>query len=162
MYRHDKVTGEVTLGGRRILVPRLRARSVEGAEVVLPSFAYAAARDPLEAHTLEAMAAGVATREYRRVLDPLPTGRTERAVGKSSVSRRFVALTRAQLTVWLAQPLDGLDVPHFKLEPAGDVRDFLTAYANAGGPHHNAVCFGDARPSLKLAAGLLDADYCEI
>jgi hypothetical protein len=29
---------------------------------------------------------------------------------KSSVSRRFVALTRAQLTTWLAQRLDGLDV----------------------------------------------------
>jgi hypothetical protein len=29
---------------------------------------------------------------------------------KSSVSRRFDALTRAQLTTWLAQPLDGLDV----------------------------------------------------
>src|SRR5713101_4770752 len=27
-YRHGKVVGEVTLGGRRILVPRLRARSV--------------------------------------------------------------------------------------------------------------------------------------
>ena len=26
----------------------------------------------------------------------------------------------------------------------GDVRDWLTAYAKAGGPHHNAVCFGDA------------------
>ncbi len=109
-YRHGKVAGEVTLGGRRILVPRLRARSVEGAELVLPSFAYAAGRDPLDARTLEAIAAGVSTREYGRVLDPLPSGRTEHAVAKSSVSRRFVALTRAQLTAWLAQPLDALDV----------------------------------------------------
>jgi transposase-like protein len=109
-YRHGKVAGEVTLGGRRILVPRLRARSVDGAELVLPSFAYAAGRDPLDARTLEAIAAGVSTREYGRVLDPLPIGRTEHAVAKSSVSRRFVALTRAQLTAWLAQPLDALDV----------------------------------------------------
>ena len=109
-YRHGKVAGEVTLGGRRILVPRLRARSVDGAELVLPSFAYAAGRDPLDARTLEAIAAGVSTREYGRVLDPLPAGRTEHAVAKSSVSRRFVALTRAQLTAWLAQPLDALDV----------------------------------------------------
>ena len=109
-YRHGKVAGEVTLGGRRILVPRLRARSVDGAELVLPSFAYAAGRDPLDARTLEAIAAGVSTRAYGRVLDPLPAGRTEHAVAKSSVSRRFVALTRAQLTAWLAQPLDALDV----------------------------------------------------
>jgi len=58
-------------------------------------------------------------------------------------------------------PLE-MEVPHFKLAPAGDVRDFLTAYAKAGGPHHNAVCFGDARARLKFAADLLDADYCEI
>ena len=44
-------------------------------------------------------------------------------------------------------------------EPCGDVRDWLTAYAQAGGPHHHAICFGDARPRLKLAAALLDADY---
>jgi len=109
-YRHGTVAGEVTLGGRRILVPRLRARSVDGAELVLPSFTYAAGRDPLDARTLDALAVGVSTREYRRVLDPLPIGRRERAVAKSSVSRRFVALTRARLTTWLAQPLDGLDV----------------------------------------------------
>jgi len=109
-YRHGRAPGEVTLGGRRILVPRLRARSVNGHELALPSFAYAAHRDPLDARTLEAIAIGVTTRKYRRALDPLPTERRERAVSKSSVSRRFVALTSAQLAAWLAQPLEGLDV----------------------------------------------------
>lgn len=109
-YRHGKVAGEVTLGGRRILVPRLRARSLDGTELVLPSFAYAAGRDPLDAHTLNALAVGVSTRAYHRTLDPLPDGATERAVAKSSVSRRFVTLTRAQLLTWLAQPLDTVDV----------------------------------------------------
>src|ERR671937_1402557 len=46
-YRHGQTPGEVTLGGRRILVPRLRARSVGGDELALPSFGYAAHRDPL-------------------------------------------------------------------------------------------------------------------
>jgi len=109
-YRGGSVRGEVTLGGRRILVPRLRARSVDGQELALPSFVYAAGRDPLDARTLEAIAIGVATRQYRRALDPLPEGIRERAVSKSSVSRRFVALTSARLTTWLAQPLDDLDV----------------------------------------------------
>jgi L-arabinose isomerase len=59
-------------------------------------------------------------------------------------------------------PLESMQVPHFKLAPGGDVRDFLTAYARAGGPHHSAVCFGDARARLKAAADLLDADYCEV
>jgi putative transposase len=109
-YRGGSVAGEVTLGGRRILVPRLRARSVDGHEVTLPSFAYAAHRDPLNARTLEAIAIGVTTRQYHRALDPLPDGRRERAVSKSSVSRRFVALTSAQLATWLARPLGDLPV----------------------------------------------------
>src|SRR5438093_6401737 len=45
-YRGGSVRGEVTLGGRRILVPRLRARSVDGHELELPSFAYAAQDRP--------------------------------------------------------------------------------------------------------------------
>jgi L-arabinose isomerase len=59
-------------------------------------------------------------------------------------------------------PLPSLCVPHFKLRPAGNVRQFLTAYANAGGPHHNAVCFGDARRRLEMAAAMIGADYCAI
>jgi len=109
-YRHGQAPGEVTLGGRRILVPRLRARSVDGHEIALPSFAYAAGRDPLDARTLEAIAIGVTTRQYHRALDPLPPGTRERAVAKSSVSRRFVALTSAQLATWLSRPLDDLEV----------------------------------------------------
>ena len=108
--RGGSTRGEVTLGGRRILVPRLRARSVDGHELALPSFTYAAGRDPLDARTLEAIAIGVTTRKYRRALDPLPPGARERAVSKSSVSRRFVALTSAQLATRLARPLDDLDV----------------------------------------------------
>jgi putative transposase len=108
--RGGSTRGEVTLGGRRILVPRLRARSIDGHELALPSFTYAAGRDPLDARTLEAIAIGVTTRKYRRALDPLPAGTRERAVSKSSVSRRFVALTSAQLATWLARPLDDLDV----------------------------------------------------
>jgi L-arabinose isomerase len=60
-------------------------------------------------------------------------------------------------------PLEPLTVPHFKLRiPNGDVRQWLTAYAKAGGAHHNAVCFGDATAKIRSAAGLLGADYIEI
>ena len=59
-------------------------------------------------------------------------------------------------------PLPGFCVPHFKLQPSGDVREFLTAYAVAGGPHHNAVCFGNALRRLRLAAGLIGADYVQL
>jgi len=59
-------------------------------------------------------------------------------------------------------PLPSLCVPHSKLDVKGDVRDFLTAYANAGGPHHSAICFGDATERLEITAGLVGADYREI
>jgi L-arabinose isomerase len=59
-------------------------------------------------------------------------------------------------------PLPSMCVPHFKIVPDGDVREWLTAYAKAGGPHHNAVCFGDATPRVRAVARLLNADYCEI
>ncbi len=59
-------------------------------------------------------------------------------------------------------PLEQLAVPHSKMRPRGEVRQFLTAYAKAGGPHHLAVCFGDARRRLKILADLLGAEYCEV
>ena len=60
-------------------------------------------------------------------------------------------------------PLPSMAVPHFKVNVfSGDVREWLTAYAKAGGPHHNALCFGDATARLRLVARLLDADFCEV
>ena len=108
--RGGTMKSEVTLGGRRIEMSRLRARSVEGKELRLPSFQFAASRDPLDARTLEAIAIGVSTRKYARSLDALPEGETERSVARSSVSRRFVAMSARMLTRWLSQPLDPLDI----------------------------------------------------
>jgi len=59
-------------------------------------------------------------------------------------------------------PVPGLAAPHARILPGADVREFLTAYARAGGPHHNAVCFGDARPRLRAAAHLLGGEYVEV
>src|SRR5262245_26911785 len=70
--RAGSTPSPITLGGRRIVVKRLRARTVDGQEQVMPSYAWAAQRDPLDARTVEAIALGVATRGYQRSLDPLP------------------------------------------------------------------------------------------
>jgi L-arabinose isomerase len=71
-------------------------------------------------------------------------------------------LLAAPITIEDYGPLPDFCVPHFKVRPQGDVRRFLTDYANAGGPHHNAVCFGDARRRLQFAAQILGADYREM
>jgi len=108
--RSGTMKSQVTLGGRRIEMKRLRARSAEGKELRLPSFEFATGRDPLDARTLEAIAIGVSSRKYARSLDPLPEGETEWSVARSSVSRRFVAMSSRMLTRWLSLPLDSLDI----------------------------------------------------
>jgi hypothetical protein len=59
--RAGSTESPVTLGGRRIAIRRPRVRSIEGEELSLPSFEAATDRDPLDRHTLEAVAAGVST-----------------------------------------------------------------------------------------------------
>jgi transposase-like protein len=108
--RAGSTSSEITLGGRRLAIQRLRVRSREGKELGLPSFAFAGNRDPLDRHTLEAIACGVSTRKYGRSLEPLGTGREERSTSKSAVSRRFIALSQKQMTAWLSTPLDALDL----------------------------------------------------
>lgn len=108
--RAGTTRSEVTLGGRRIAMRRLRARSIGGEELRLPSFGFASSRDPLDHRTLEAIAVGVSTRKYHRSLDALPSGESERSVCRSSVSRRFVALSSGLLARWMSRPLDRLDI----------------------------------------------------
>jgi transposase-like protein len=87
--------------------PRVRA---EGGEVPLPTFQALAQTDPLNRRVVEQMLVGVATRQYARRLEPMPAGVVSRGASKSSVSRRFVAKTTAQLRAWQSAPLDGLDL----------------------------------------------------
>ena len=101
----------VVLGGQRIAIARPRARSLEHGELKLPAFAWAAQADPLDAATMASMAAGVSTRRYVRTLDPLPAPEEPRSVSKSAVSRRWVALSQAQLHEWLSCSLKELDLP---------------------------------------------------
>lgn len=108
-WRGGSVASHVTLGGRQVSVPRLRVRNADG-EVPLASFQWAAATDALEAHTREAIAAGVSTRRYARTLDPVPSDVDERATSRSAVSRRFVALSTARLRAFLSRPLGELDL----------------------------------------------------
>src|SRR5262249_9218097 len=184
--RGGSTRGEVTLGGRRIRVPRLRARSVDGHELELPSFLYAAGRDPLDARTLQAIAIGITTRKYHRTLDPLPTGTRKRAVSKSSVSRHFVALTSAQLTTWLARPLADLEVrsvfldglhfrdhvillragrgfpgPEARPRPArGDDRERDRLQGPAGRPARPGGSTASAQCSSSSTAGPVSARHC--
>jgi putative transposase len=107
--RHGHEAGEVTLGGRRVPVERPRVRSVDGTqEVALQTYAHFADRDPLTRLVLERMLAGVSTRRYERVLEPVGAKVEETAgsTSKSSVSRMFVERTRESLGELMARRLD--------------------------------------------------------
>ena len=108
-WRGGSARSRVTLGGRQVEMPRLRVRTAEG-ELGLASFQWAAATEPMEAHTMEAIAAGVSTRKYRRTLESLPSGVAEHVTSSSAVSRRFVALSSRRMHEFLSRALDELDI----------------------------------------------------
>ena len=93
------------------------------------------------------------------VLEPGPATLAALTVGPG---RRW-RLIASRMNIEDFGPLPELQKPHFKLAPQnGDVRDWLTAYAMAAGPHHNTVCFGDARGPISAVAELLNMDYIEV
>jgi putative transposase len=111
--RGGTTPASVVLRGQRIPIERPRVRDRHRGEVALPSYQWASERDPLDAATMAAVAAGVSTRRYasieRTVPDPFAAKRD--ATAKSSVSRRFVDKSAAQLKRALADPIVGLDLP---------------------------------------------------
>ena len=109
--RGGSTCSRVVLGGQRIAVRRLRARSLQDGELALTAFGWAAATDPLNAATLAAIASGVSTRRYAATQEPVAAAHRPSAASKSAVSRRFVQLSAEQLDQWLSRRLDGVDLP---------------------------------------------------
>lgn len=108
--RFGSAPSSVVLGGRKIGIRRPRVRSTAGEELSLPTMQWATKSDPLDAHTMRAIASGVSARRYGRSLDELPEAIEEGSTSKSSVSRRFVALTEKQLGEAFSTPLGDLDL----------------------------------------------------
>lgn len=109
-YRAGHAPGELVLGGRRIAVPRPRARTTSGEELELPSWELFSREDPLGERAVQQMLLGVSTRRYEASLEALPEGIESRGTSKSAVSRRFVEATEAQLHEWLGRRLEDLDL----------------------------------------------------
>lgn len=118
-YRHGYDTGPLVLGGRKVAVRKPRVRSIEGEEVELPSWRQFSDEDPLTDRAIEQMLVGVTTRKYERSLEPLPEGLESQGTSRSSVSRRFVARTSAQVEAFLARSLQGEDYPVVMIDGTG-------------------------------------------
>jgi transposase-like protein len=116
--RHGQGRGSVTLGGRRVAVDRPRARTVDGHEVPLTSYAHFAADDLLSQVVMERMLAGVATRRHARTGEPVGTQVVEQAksTSRSAISRRFVRQTETALGELMARDLSGEDIKVLMLD----------------------------------------------
>ncbi len=106
--RHGHEDGSMTLGGRRVAVRRPRVRSADDRqELPIDSYAYFADRDPLTRAVMDRMLAGVSTRKFERVGEPVGTGvdHGASATAKSTVSEVFIAKTRTALAELMARQL---------------------------------------------------------
>lgn len=106
--RAGSLASSLSLGGRRVEIERPRVRSVDGHEMILPSWRAWSARDPLQRRAMEQMLVGVSTRRYARSLEPLPSELGVHGMSKSAVSERFVVGTERKLSELLQRDLSGL------------------------------------------------------
>jgi len=112
-YRWGQTPSEISYHGGKAAVLRPRVRERGGAELELTSWRAVKDADLLSRWAFNQMLIGVATRKYARSVrlpDGDLAGQAKRATTRSSVSRRFVALSTAKLKDWLAADLSGLDL----------------------------------------------------
>jgi putative transposase len=109
-YRAGTSPGELPMGGRRASVRRPRVRSVDGRELVLPTWRRFSQADPLTPRAVDQVLVGVSTRKYARSLEPMPPEIATRGTSKSAVSRRFVVATAACVEQMMCRDLSEIDL----------------------------------------------------
>src|ERR671918_1473081 len=98
--RHGHEDGSMTLGGRRVQVRRPRMRSADDEhELPVQTYGYFADRDPLTRAVMDRMLAGVSTRRFARVGEPVgeEVEQSSSSTSKTSVSELFVQRTTTAL-----------------------------------------------------------------
>jgi hypothetical protein len=114
VVRHGSARSSVTLGARRVPVSRPRARTTDGQEVALETFAAFAADDPLGQAVLERMLAGLACRRFSHAQEPVGEAVAADARSGLSVAALMVDglhIAEHLMVVALAITADGTKVP---------------------------------------------------
>jgi putative transposase len=107
--RHGHEDGSMTLGGRRVAVSRPRMRTADDErELAVETYGYFADRDPLTRAVMDRMLAGVSTRRFARVGEPVggAVEESSSATGKSTISELFIERTRTALGELMSRRLD--------------------------------------------------------
>jgi putative transposase len=107
--RHGHEDGSVTLGGRRVPVRRPRMRSADDErELPVGTYEHFADRDPLTRAVMDRMLAGVSTRKFAVVGEPVGSEveAESASTSKTSVSEMFVERTATALVELMGRRLD--------------------------------------------------------
>src|SRR5215218_10889087 len=107
--RHGHGAGSMTLGGRRVAVRRPRMRTADDEhELPVDSYEYFADRDPLTRAVMDRMLAGVSTRKFAVVGEPVggEVEASSSATSKSTISELFIERTRTALGELMSRRLD--------------------------------------------------------
>jgi putative transposase len=143
--RHGHEDGSMTLGGRRVPVGRPRMRTVDDEhELPVQSYAYFADRDPLTRAVMDRMLAGVSTRKYAAVGEPVGEDVEQEAssTSKSSVSEMFIERTGTALGELMARRLDDVRLAVMMLDGM-DIAD-----------RTHVVALGISTEGVKIPLGL--------
>ncbi len=107
--RHGHEDGSMTLGGRRVEVSRPRMRTADDEhELPVETYGYFADRDPLTRAVMDRMLAGVSTRKFAVVGEPVGSEveTSSSATSKSTISELFIERTRTALGDLMSRRLD--------------------------------------------------------
>jgi len=143
--RHGHQDGSMTLGGRRVKVRRPRVRTADDEhELPVQSYAYFADRDPLTRAVMDRMLAGVSTRKFALVGEPVgeEVERSSSSTSKSTTSELFIERTRSALGELMGRQLEDVRLAVMMLD----------GLEIAGRTH--VVALGITTEGVKLPLGL--------
>ena len=117
--RHGHEDGSMTLGARRVKVSRPRMRTADDEhELPLATYEHFADRDPLTRAVMDRMLAGVSTRRFAGVGEPVgeEVEQEASATSKSSVSEMFVERTETGLEELMSRGLEDVRLAAMMLD----------------------------------------------
>ncbi len=150
--RHGHEDGSMTLGGRRVAVRRPRMRSAgDERELPVETYGYFADRDPLTRAVMDRMLAGVSTRKFARVGEPVGSEveTSSSSTSKTSVSELFIERTRTALGGLMARRLDDVRLAVMMLDGL-EIAD-----------RTHVVALGISTEGVKIPLGLWEGSYRE-
>ena len=161
-HRWGKTEGKIGFHGGKVSLARPRVRGCDGQEMVVPSWAAAQSEDLLGRWAMNLMLINVSTRRFGRAVRlpegdiPAPAGA---GVSKSAVSRRFVALSTAQMKQWMATDLSKLDLLVIQIDGIHIENDLVLLAAvgiDGDGVKHPLGVLEGATENAAVVQALLD------